>query len=256
MNNIINYIIERNNIYIKKELNNEKAPWTNDITLQKYKFCNIYRQLDKCSRYELEYIKNNNNHLKQLHFILLFRLVITIDIMELLLTNPTREDFYKLYKENNYKLNNAIIFHTPKGKKAYESIYDYYEYLNNNIEDIYENIITFTNPNKLLKYISKTLKSIGPFKAYEIYTSLTYTDIINFTDNDIIHIGPGSKKTLDDLNTDLITFKNNLKIELDKLDFKYIYPLTNRVCEDLCCEYRKYINLKTNPKKYKKRYYK
>ena len=40
------FACERQNIFIKK-LNGEPAPWTKDLILQEYKFCNSYRVNDR-----------------------------------------------------------------------------------------------------------------------------------------------------------------------------------------------------------------
>eukprot|EP01084_Bolivina_argentea_P309951 536191_1 len=39
------YIIERHNIY-KKRINNQTTPWTNDKILLKWKFTNVFRDID------------------------------------------------------------------------------------------------------------------------------------------------------------------------------------------------------------------
>jgi hypothetical protein len=41
------FMVERHNIFIKKEINNEPYPWSTDPILTEYSFCNVYRELDK-----------------------------------------------------------------------------------------------------------------------------------------------------------------------------------------------------------------
>ena len=41
------FMIERHNIFIRKEINNEPYPWSNDSILTEYSFCNVYRELDR-----------------------------------------------------------------------------------------------------------------------------------------------------------------------------------------------------------------
>lgn len=43
---LINFIVARHDIYKRRVLNWPK-PWTTDPILQKYRFCNVYRELDK-----------------------------------------------------------------------------------------------------------------------------------------------------------------------------------------------------------------
>lgn len=50
------FIQERQNIWRKKEVLRELPPWTEDPIFQQGFFTNIYRELDRCTRYELERI--------------------------------------------------------------------------------------------------------------------------------------------------------------------------------------------------------
>ncbi len=40
-------MVERHNIFIRKEINNDPYPWSNDAILTDYSFCNVYRELDR-----------------------------------------------------------------------------------------------------------------------------------------------------------------------------------------------------------------
>jgi hypothetical protein len=44
------FIIERHAIYIRKSQGEEK-PWTKDLILQRYRFCNVYRELDTVTQW-------------------------------------------------------------------------------------------------------------------------------------------------------------------------------------------------------------
>jgi len=41
------FMVERHNIFIRKEINNEPYPWSTDPILTEYSFCNVYRELDR-----------------------------------------------------------------------------------------------------------------------------------------------------------------------------------------------------------------
>ena len=45
------FISERLEILIRKEVYKQRAPWTNDEILQKYKFCNVFREHDSSTVY-------------------------------------------------------------------------------------------------------------------------------------------------------------------------------------------------------------
>lgn len=45
------FMKERHSIFVKKEILKEPKPWTKDPILQNYRFCNVYRELDKVSEW-------------------------------------------------------------------------------------------------------------------------------------------------------------------------------------------------------------
>ncbi len=55
------YLTERHNIYKKKEIEKLPKPWTNDPVLDKYRFTNVRRELDRESKWLIENISKNNN---------------------------------------------------------------------------------------------------------------------------------------------------------------------------------------------------
>ena len=61
------FATERQNIFIKKK-RGEKAPWTNDEILQKYKFCNSYRVNDRVSQYLLKNVIYNGKLYLELYY--------------------------------------------------------------------------------------------------------------------------------------------------------------------------------------------
>ena len=83
------FACERQNIFIKK-LNGEPAPWTKDLILQEYKFCNSYRVNDRVSQYLLKNVIYNGKSYSDedmLFRILLFKLFNKESTWELLLNN-------------------------------------------------------------------------------------------------------------------------------------------------------------------------
>jgi hypothetical protein len=47
---LVRFIIERHNIY-KRRTADKPKPWTNDPILRQYRFCNVYRELDRVTRW-------------------------------------------------------------------------------------------------------------------------------------------------------------------------------------------------------------
>ena len=49
--------IERENIRLQKEVSKLPPPWTNDSILQEYKFCQVFREDDRTTRWFREHIR-------------------------------------------------------------------------------------------------------------------------------------------------------------------------------------------------------
>ena len=47
VNDFNNFMRERHQIFINKEIHNEPYPWSDDAILTEYSFCNVYRELDR-----------------------------------------------------------------------------------------------------------------------------------------------------------------------------------------------------------------
>ena len=45
-NDLLAFMLERHRIYLRKESGEMQKPWTRDPVLQRYRFCNVYRELD------------------------------------------------------------------------------------------------------------------------------------------------------------------------------------------------------------------
>ena len=63
---------ERQEIWVKRHLEGLKAPWTDDEYLRDYKFCNVYRVLDRNSQYEWKHVIKTVQSPKDFLFRVLF----------------------------------------------------------------------------------------------------------------------------------------------------------------------------------------
>ena len=111
--------------------------------------------------------------------------------------------------------------------------------------------------------LTQQFRNIGPFKAYEIYTSMTYSDHLTIREEEMFHFGPGSVEQLQaitgitgagksrDAVLDFVVLaKHDLEARADMwwipLELqggsKAEHKFTVRTFEDCLCEYRKYLN--------------
>lgn len=66
----IDFIIERHAVYLKKTAGSSR-PWTTDPILQKYKFCNVYRELDRTTVWIAEHWRKPHEEDPDLWFAML-----------------------------------------------------------------------------------------------------------------------------------------------------------------------------------------
>lgn len=286
------FVFDRQLIWYKRFC--EKSDfWTNDRILKKYKFCNVYRELDKGTFYVIEKLKNIKNRKIIFQNVVFYRffnkhnlyedLKIDIikefntEILELLiknfndLKNNGRTIFNDAYLISGNKTDEAKhVFILKKLQKCFE---------NKNLEKIINDIDLSKEPKESLEVIKK-IPSVGNFLAYEIWVDLTYFNFFktSWTDNDFVNIGPGAKWGLELIYNKKLNNKEQIekiyniyktqKFYLDEIQKEgYIWKdicykkcfsnfpyLSIRNMEHSLCEFRKYLRLKQGLGK--KRYFK
>lgn len=225
------WIIERNRIYVKKEIEKAKSPWTEDSILQSFRFTNVKRWQDRESRWLINNITDNNrvSYVDKIYNCILFRSwnkgnsfdIICgkgITVKDLLET-PIEEfrNRIEAYEKDNPKyvwftnaFNTGGIKQTWKyrGKPYSFNLKDRIEYddpeLNIPLRMIYmirdcinQGLADKIKASKTAEEVFKVLKSIrgcANFLAYQIYVDLTYIKEFPFSEDEFVVAGPGCKK--------------------------------------------------------------
>ena len=177
---------DRHRIYVLKELGIQK-PWTKDPIFLNNFFCNVFRYLDKTSKWIIkEAIEPNEDNSELWKTIIMCRYISRIDTLERLKKyNCLIDDQQGAYRtlrtmqEHKEKIfTNAFIVNskTSKGWK------DKVSYLFNLIKDIYDTFNCF--PDDYLTHVSRTemlyedlitFDGVGPFMAYQYTVDFTYS---------------------------------------------------------------------------------
>lgn len=281
------FACERQNIFWKK-LNNEKEPWTDDIILQTYKFCNSYRVNDRVSQYLLKNVIYNGkkyNDEDMVFRIILFKLFNKETTWELLInkfTDITLKNFnIKKYSEvlenainKGIKIYNDAYISCANKAFGYDRKHDNHLALINkifNIDKAHLDIIKATTMEEAFN-ILKGYPLIGDFMAYQLVTDINYSEVVNWREDEFTVVGPGSLRGIKKcfVNIDNMRYEDVIKymyehqdeeFERLNLDFKRIgnRPLQLIDCQNIFCELDKYCrealpNLKSNRKKIKKKY--
>lgn len=281
------FAYERQNIFIKKK-NNEKQPWTNDVILQNYKFCNSYRVNDRVSQYLLKHVIYNGkkyNNRDMLFRIILFKLFNKESTWELLESNfsdITLSTFNtSLYSEVlEESINNGNSIYSDAYISCANKAFGYDRKHDNHLalldkmfnQDKIDEKITKCKNMKEAFSILKSYPLIGNFSAYQLVTDINYSEVVDFKENEFTVVGPGSKRGIKKcfISTGNLTDEDIIRYMYEHQDeeFKRLGYKFNRIgnrklqlidCQSLFCEIDKYCreynpNLISNRKKIKKKY--
>ena len=278
---------ERQNIFWKK-LKGEEAPWTDDLVLREYKFCNSYRVNDRVSQYLLKKVIYNEKIYTDedmIFRILLFKLFNKESTWELLIENLGDITLQNFSFERYASILEEAI---KKGAAIYNDAYIScatkafgYDRKHENHLALLEQIflkdkahIRIINAPTMKEAfdILKSYPLIGNFMAYQLVTDINYSEVVNWREDEFTIAGPGSirgiKKCFIDkgsfTNEDIIRYMYEHQEEEFRrlhLEFKRIgnRPLQLIDCQNIFCELDKYCRearpeLKSNRSKIKKKY--
>ncbi|KAJ7160755.1 hypothetical protein C8R46DRAFT_1105576 [Mycena filopes] len=185
------------------------APWTEDSILQKYKFCNAYRVLDRTSQFVVTDVieKGSKDRTELLFRILLFNAFNRIETWELLQDacggTPTW-DAFDLH-EYDKVLSGALDVGVSLFSGAYIKIGYKLDYDKNHMHHLQLlEILMEELPDVLVKaqYAADVYERIaahqgmGAFSAYQLMLSLSYSPLLNFAANDFVVPGLGASSGL------------------------------------------------------------
>lgn len=280
----LSFIKLRNQIWADKYIHKREQNYRGDKILETYFFANIWRDCDKFSREEIRRLRKLKTFKEQLKLILIGRHSLSWTTTDLLLTKSTTlKDVYAHWEEckktGGLFVSNAISMYPKEGTDRAIEVFTHRNEVFEHLDEIESAIL---KPNRppiyLLSKFPQLLSCVGMFRAYEFYTSLTYTSQIKFREDDIFLVGPGAIDGLTyvtghefnavDCNAALIDLKDLVKEELLKdknfiwipkdlqgsINNKEEHKFTVRTLEDTLCEFRKYTNIKAGTGRRRKYY--
>lgn len=217
---LYDFIRERTDIYYKKEVLKEPAPWTENQILQNIKFTNVRREWDRQSRNLINYIcKQTQYDLKTRCFnIILFRLWNKLDswamlnegkLIEFPLTEESFNVMYETISSSDHTWYSAA-YNTAPVRNCHRTQLDktnekepFYPasplwfakwYLN---DELWEQITKATDQYELIKVLQQFPYMDGPFLAYQLFVDFTYNEDFWFSENEFTISGPGCSRGLD-----------------------------------------------------------
>lgn len=258
---LIYWMYERQSIYEKKEAG-LPWPWTDDKILQTYRFCNVFREQDKVTKY----IRSWCYDTKEVSQIIAMAIARFFNLPETIACiDPSSTDFKSLLKvltereKEGYKIFSPAYIISPCGStkpKIQRVIEDYITPL---AVDVYSGAFELDETSlqnswkKLCEY-----QGFGPFMSYEVITDLRHTpwlknakDIYSWA-----NAGPGAIRGLNRLserhlkcrlkpvvyNQEMCELLNTCKVRLESYGSVW-KNLEMRDIEHSLCETDKYLRV-------------
>tara|TARA_R100000655_G_C2999202_1_gene194061 strand:- start:7543 stop:8439 length:897 start_codon:yes stop_codon:yes gene_type:complete len=189
--NFYNWINERHSIYVQRTEHPLDPPWTKDVILQSYKFTNVFRELDRTTKWMRKNWTNPNENKSYSEIIFnccLFRMIGTIEFAEDhgWVSNHEWDPDYTInviedrLTENRRCFTGAYII-TNQGLKAKKS----QVVVNHFLKPVWKDrnkLAECTETNSLQELHKKFAEykgwGGGGFMAYEVVTDLNHTPVL------------------------------------------------------------------------------
>lgn len=217
------YARKRYSIMISKNAGVPK-PWTNDTILQQYRFCNVFREDDKVTRWFKDAVRSPNRaHRNVVFAAVLFRMINCIPTGEILAYHDLFMDWdeekaHMVLKDQKPLIGGAYMITTPYGFSKLDGIIEVMRPVWERRKEVSDYAVRCCSMEKLVEYLSQ-FHYIGPFRAYEMACDLQYTDW--FDPHDTMtwaNPGPGAARGIDRLmNGRLIDLYRNRKSDQNYL---------------------------------------
>ena len=186
---------ERHRIYVLKELGAPK-PWTADPIFKNWFFCNVFRAIDKTTKFIIEQvIQPNEDNPLLWKAIILCRLLSRIETIQYLLDNNAMFDFplaYKLLRERQQRgepvFTGAFIINSVGFKGNVDKINYVFLLLNQMTQGLHNEVMTMDEflrctasmvRDRAIRTIYGYLRlfnGVGDFMGYEYVTDLSYSE--------------------------------------------------------------------------------
>jgi sRNA-binding regulator protein Hfq len=202
---------ERESIRIKKESAVLSPPWTDDSILQEFKFCQVFREDDRTTRWFRTHIREPmRNEEDVLMATIIFRWFNLIETGRTLIDHGLlrkwnrKKAIYEITKQPKW-ITGAYIIKTPNGMDKVTGVAECISHIWKARESIlsrlHENLAKGESSLEATWLILRDYPYMGPFMAYEVVTDLRHTYLLENA-NDIMtwaNAGPGAMRGLNRL---------------------------------------------------------
>ena len=200
------WIHERETIRIAKEVERRPQPWTDDPILQKFKFCQVFREDDRTTRWFKHHIRNVwRDDPEVLMATVIFRWFNFIETGRTLLKHnlhiewDRKKAIEEITKQDQW-ITGAYIIKTPNRMDKVTGVAECVSLMWGDREKLVDEILESKSLEKAWK-ILRDYPYMGPFMAYEVVTDLRHTYLLRDA-TDILtwaNAGPGAMRGLNRL---------------------------------------------------------
>lgn len=254
-------MVERQNIWYKRVMNGEPAPWTLDPVMGQYHFTNVDRKLDRVTLFYIDNVlpKLEDNYESKKWLILntfIYRLFVRPDTWKVIgyihpETNITdweraKADLREYRIQGNTIFTDAYFVNDLKAanrneetnSNKTENAFGLIQYIIDNLDEIAEFVLNpVNNMESVVNYLTR-IPAVGLFNSYEasldmaMVTEFTGIPFVTWTADYWTNVGPGCKKGIDYVfedrgglsYTDVVFFVASVyKSELARLELEYKY---------------------------------
>lgn len=183
---LFGYARERYNIHLRR-LDGEPPPWTEDLILRQYRFCNIFREDDRVTRWMREHLTRplGADASKQLRAAIVFRWFNKIETGELLRdllvgawdTEVARDRLKARVAEGQTILGAAYMIKSLIGVNKVDGLLDSIDQVNKDIPDLAADAVHHQSLEQLHTALIG-YPYLGPFMAYEMVTDVRHSPLL------------------------------------------------------------------------------
>ena len=254
---------EREKIRVSKEISANLPPWTDDPILQEFKFCQVFREDDRTTRWFRTHIRDPLKDQDEVFMAtVIFRWFNLIETGRTLLEHDLLENWDRkkaiaeIFKQPKW-ITGAYIIKTPNRMNKVTGVAECVSHMWRDRKHIVKEIKKECSLEKAWDIILK-YPYMGPFMAYEVVTDLRWTSLLDKADDILTwaNAGPGAMRGLNRLTGRDLGFckrshdwnkeMNDLYQAVDSRDLWFKHkgrPYEMREIEGGLCEFDKYSRI-------------
>jgi hypothetical protein len=249
--NFWEFIQERINIYTRRQ-KGDPWPWTDDLILQRYYFCNIFREWDKTTEWFVRNLRSRYEFDKRVIMAtVIFRWFNRIETGQTLLENDLYEHWdsvkaKELLRSRVPVVTGAYIIKTPNNMTKLDGVCWCIDQMWEHKQTVEDCIAMYPRSLEWQWRSIQNYPYMGPFMAYEVITDLRHTQY-GMHASDIYtwaNPGPGAKRGLSYIFPEAVGPRLDLMQKLLYASTTTLpgYHFEMRDIEHALCEYAKYRN--------------